>query len=247
MPATLGEWFSRLGAAALAALAACVLPLLGLTLLAVYLEPLGLWLRSHWPWGPLIYAGAFVIFGGLGLMPTWTYSALGGWTFGFGVGLPAALAGYVGGALVGYAIGRATAGDRVVGLVESNVKWRAVYDALLRSSTGRTFLIVFLVRLASSPFALTNLIFAATRVPIWIYVLATATGLAARTAVVIWLAAQISGEHFDYKENKVFFVGGIVIGVGVVLVISYFARRALANVVERRPDALDNRVAQAND
>lgn len=231
-PVTVRDWFRRLGLAAPAAVAACVLPLVGLVLLTYYIDPVGQWLRSNWPWGPVIYAAAFVILGGLALMPTWTYSALGGWTFGFAIGLPSALAGYVGGALVGYAIGRWTAGDRLVRLMDCNPKWRAVYDALMGSSNARTLLIVFLVRLASSPFALTNLVFSAARVPIWIYILGTATGLTVRTGVVVWFAAQLSGDHFDYKDNKLLVIGGAAIAVAVVFIITKLARRALANVVE---------------
>jgi uncharacterized membrane protein YdjX (TVP38/TMEM64 family) len=228
-------YLRRLGPAGPLAIIASTFPTIGTTLLIWFMAPLSAWLRGHAATGPVIYAGAFVILGGLALMPTYTYSALGGWAFGFWIGLAAAMSGYIGAALVGYGIARVVCGDRIVGLLEEQPKWRAVYDELLRSSQAKALLIVTLVRLASSPFAITNLVFAAAKTKLWIYVLGTLIGLSIRTGVVVYMAAKVGGVTFSFKEHKWMLFGGIAAAVVVIFVITHMAQRAIERVTKRQP------------
>lgn len=228
-------YMRRLGPAGPLLLAASFFPPIGTAFLLWYMAPLGHWLRDHAAAGPPIYSLAFVVLGGLALMPTYAYSALGGWAFGFAVGFPAAMAGYVGGALVGYGIARALCGDRVVALLEEKPKWRAVYDELIRCHPGRALLIVVLVRLASSPFAVTNLVFAAAKVKLWIYVLGTLIGLSVRTGIVVWLASKVGGETFVYAQHKWLLYGGIGAAIVVFMILSHMAQKAIERVTSRQP------------
>lgn len=222
----------RLGPAAPAVIIAGTLPSLGLVLLGLYLEPLGLWLRTHGAAGPVVYAAAFVPLGGLAIMPTWIWSALGGWTFGFWTGWPAALSGYVAAAMFGYALGRLTAGDRAITLLNEQPRWREIYEALLQSSPRRTLLIVFLVRLASSPFAVTNIVFSAAKVRPGIYFLGAATGLAPRTALVVWAASRFGGEHFNPQStHPAVLWTGVAVAAVCIVAISLIARRVMDRVI----------------
>lgn len=54
-------------------------------------------------------------------------SLLGGWAFGLSFGLAAALTGFVGAALVNYAIAWRVSGDRLEKLLAQHTKWNAVH------------------------------------------------------------------------------------------------------------------------
>lgn len=221
--------FRRLGPAGPLAVIAASLPLVAAATILSLISRLAPWMREHHELGLLLYIGGFTVLGGLALLPTWVHSILGGWAFGAGVGLLAAMASFLGASAVAYGIGRWAAGNRVVGLVEENRKAKAVYDALLRSGWGRSLLIVTLVRLSpNSPFAITNLAFAAARVPMSVFWLGTALGLAPRTAIAVFFGSKLSELSFD--TPKWLIVAGIVVTLAVLAVIAQIANRALAQI-----------------
>lgn len=221
----------RLGPAGPLALVSATLPMLGGFALLATLNPVGEWLKGHETTGWFLYIAGFALLAGLAVLPTYAQAVLGGWAFGVAAGFPAALLGFVGGALLGYAVARWASGNRVVELIEEHPRWRAVYDALLRSGSAKTLVIVTLLRLPpNSPFAMTNLVLSATRVPLGIYLLATAIGMAPRTAVAVYIASTLKALSFDELQRPWLLVAGIVVTVAVLLVIGTIANRALARV-----------------
>lgn len=221
----------RLGPLGPLAAIAITFPILGGFLTLYYIDTLGGWFRSHGDIGPLIYGLGFAVLGGLALLPTYAQSALGGWAFGITVGGIAALTGFTGAALLGYAIARSAGGDRALRIIDEHPKWKAVYHALVGSGFWRALLIVTLVRLPpNSPFALTNLVMAATRVPHAAYVLGTLIGLAPRTMVAVCLAAQLKAFSLDELNRPWLFSAGIVATIGAVVIIGMIANRAVARV-----------------
>lgn len=221
----------RLGAVGPLALAATLLPLIGLATVLWQLNTAADWLRSHAEWGIWIYIGGFAVLAGIALLPTHAAAILGGWTFGFGGGYPATLAGFLGGAIIGYLIARQAAGERVVRLVNENKKWRAVYDALLNSSFMRTLLIVALIRLPpNSPFAISNLVLAATRVPWLPFMLGTLIGMAPRIALVVWMSSHAATLDLSIGKNKWYIAGGIVLTLIVLGIIGTIAKHAIDRV-----------------
>ena len=114
----LGFNIRQTGAAGLLAIAWLTLPaILGFTLLAS-LGNVSSWLTGLGPVGPLIFACLFAATSGCGVLPTYAQAVLAGWAFGAGIGLVASLAGFVGGALLGWAIASAVSGDRIVHLID---------------------------------------------------------------------------------------------------------------------------------
>ena len=225
----------RLGPAGPLAVVASTLPIIGLVTLAFCFNIIGPWLRAQDGTGVLIYTLGFMVCAGLAIFPTHILSALGGWTFGFALGCPAAIAGVLGAALLGYAIARRAAGDRAVRLIEEQPKWRAVYQALLGSGFWRSLLIVVLVRGALSPFALTNLVMAAARTHPLTYALGTAIGLAPRTAGVVFLAVGLHQITERTPEHRWLWITGAVLTVVAVVVIGHIANRAMARVTAAEP------------
>jgi uncharacterized membrane protein YdjX (TVP38/TMEM64 family) len=236
-PPTARTWWDhavRLGPASLLAVGAGVLPPLGSILLFANINQVGEWLRSHGTQGVVMYVVGFAFFAGVALLPTYSSAILGGWAFGFAVGLPAALVGFLGGALIGYGVARPTSAGRVQKLLEEKPQWRAVRDSLVGGNRGRALLIVTLLRLPpNSPFALTNLVLASVRTPLWVYLLGTLIGMTPRTALVLWIASQVQGKMADEAaKGKPWW--WIIVGVGATVVvlgiIGMMAKKALARV-----------------
>lgn len=237
-----GDIVKRLGPTSVLAAVAAFLPPLGSIVLFWKINAIGTWLREHSS-GVSIYITGFAIAAGLALVPTYASAILGGWAFGFNVGLPAALAGFLGGSLIGYGIARPTAGERVETLIAEHPKWKAVREALVGGSPLKTLGIVTLLRVPpNSPFAVTNLVLASVRVPLWIYSLGTLVGMAPRTAAVVFLASKLqnmaaknAAEEAAKQQPWWVFALGIAITVVVLGILGLIANHAI-----KRATAMSN-------
>lgn len=236
--ASAGEIAKRLGPVAFLGVWSAAIPPLGSVALFYFMDDIGLWLRSHESLGVVLYAAGFAVLAGLALLPTYASAILGGWAFGMGLGYPAALAGFLGGSLIGYAVAKPTAGERVIKLIDERPKWKVVRRALLESGFGRMLLIITLLRLPpNSPFAITNLVLASVRVPLGAYVIGTLVGMAPRTGIVLYLAAQISQRFSEHAKDAAkadkpwwYIVAGVVLSILALVVIGFIANRALEKV-----------------
>lgn len=223
--------FRRLGPAGILAVISMSLPVIGMWLLLGTMNRVGPWLQSHGSAGVALYIAGFAILAGLALLPTWVQAVLGGWAFKHVPGSAAAIAGYAGASIIGYLIARRASGDRVVKIIEERPKWRAVYDTLLRSGFAKTLVIVTLIRVPpNSPFALTNLVLAATRVGPLAYILGTIIGMAPRTIVAACIGANLSELDLANTKETWVVIGGIVLAVIVIAIIGTMANRAVAKV-----------------
>jgi len=223
----------RLGPAGPLAVVAASLPALGGFTLLGTLKWSGPWLQAHGGLGLMLYVAGFMVLAGLAVLPTYALAVLGGWAFGLAVGCPAAIGGFLGASAIGYLIARRASGDRVVGIIQEHRKWQAVYEALLGSGFTRTLLIVTLLRLPpNSPFAITNLVLAATRVPPLTYLLGTLLGMSPRTAIAVFVGAQVG---FSGRPAWVV-VSGIVVAIVVIGIIGTLANQAIAKVTAAEPE-----------
>lgn len=248
-PVSASTIIKRLGPASILAGIALAFPPLGGILVLSFMDTIAKWLESHLEAGPWIYGLAFAVFTGLALLPTYSQSILGGWAFGISIGFPAALAGFTGGALIGYVLDTRVAGQRVVTLIDENPKWAAVRDALLPDAAHgrhrgfwRTLAIVILLRLPpNSPFALTNLLLASVRVPFAIYLLGTAIGMAPRTFAAVWLGHTLHQQFSSIREGLAapkpwwLLAVGIVMVIIVLGVIGAIANKAIERVTKKDP------------
>jgi uncharacterized membrane protein YdjX (TVP38/TMEM64 family) len=207
------------------------------TLLLASLGPVSEWLLYHRHVGLAVYTVVFVLGAGLGFLPTYAQSILGGWVFGVVAGLPAALAGFTGGGLLGYQVARRVSKERVEELIQGNPKARAIRDALVGRGPWRTLLVVALLRLPpNSPFALTNLVMATTGVPLPAFLGGTFLGMLPRTAVAVALAAAAAAtgaediQTFVRHRGPWLLVAGLAGGMAVLGVVGAIARRALRHV-----------------
>lgn len=239
-PASAGEGgvvarvWSRFGLAAPLALLSLVMPPLGGGLLIAYMKTIAEYLRSHAESGPWLYATAFATLAGLALLPTYAQSALGGFAFGVTIGFVAALAGFVGGAIIGYEVARRASGDKVMQTIESKPQWKAVREAFVSGQVNgfwKNLGMVALLRVPpNSPFALTNLVMASVKVPRAAFVVGTLIGMAPRTAAAVWVGSQAAELTGLSERPRWMVVVGIIVSIVVLGVVGLIADRAIKRV-----------------
>lgn len=207
-------------------------------LMLAKIGPLASWLNQSPAWGLAGYVAVFMVSAGLGFLPTYAQSFLGGWVFGLALGFPAALTGFAGGSLIGYFVARGVSQQRVQEAIDSRPTWKAVREALVGQGFWKTFLIVSLVRLPpNSPFAVTNLLLSTTGVKLLPYTLGTMVGMAPRTGVAVFLAASAAAtgavdiaSFVKQKDNVWYVIGGFAVFFVVLAIIGALANKAIARV-----------------
>ena len=235
-----GEVFRKLGPAGYLAVAWTTVPVVGSILLWVKMGAIGDWLRGNEGLGIGVYVAIFVFSAGFGLLPTYAQAILAGWAFGVAVGVPAAIVGVTGAAMVGYIAARVASQDRAERLIAENAKARAIKDALIGHGFWKSLGIVTLLRLPiNSPFALTNLVMASAGVSKRVFLIGTAVGMAPRTALAVYLAAGVQELSKDaVADAKPKWVTFAAIGSAIVVFgfIAWIANRAVQKVTGPQPE-----------
>ena len=221
----------RLGRLGPAAAATAFLPPLGSLVLLATMHESGPWLRGHGPSGIVLFVVAFSVLGGIALLPTYGPSVLGGWAFGVPLGLAATLAGFLGAASVGFVLARRLSGDRLMEVLDEYPRGRAIYRSLLASTPARTCLVVALLRVPpNGPFAMTNLLLAATGVGWAPYLIGSMLGLAPRVVAAVVVGASLSTLDLGHLERSGSASASIALSILVVVVLGLLANRAIGRV-----------------
>lgn len=220
----------------LAAIAASLPAINGFIVLAS-IGWLGPWLEEQGTAGFVIYVSAFTLLAGLALLPTYATALLAGRAFGLQLGSGLALMGIVGAAAVGYLVARRASGDRVVQIIESQPKWKAVYEALVKCRPAKGLAIITLLRVPpNSPFAIANLVMATCKVRPWTYLIGTLVGIAPRTVAAVFIGQTIRAGAEGSKPAW-YVIGGIVLAIVVVIVIGVIANRAIVRMTQPQDGA----------
>ncbi len=231
------EWrivMRRLGPAGPAAVVTALLPPLGAIVMYSTLPMVGEWLKAH-PSGLWIYLGGFIALCGLAIFPTNALMLLAGWAFQFVPGALVAWAGFLGASLLAFGVGRAIAGQRAVEVIATHPRWEAVYRELVGGGMFRVLGLIALLRMAQSPFALTNFALAAVRVTLIPFILGTLIGVLPRVLVGAYAGSLVS--QFDPRKGAgiLIVIVGIVSMLVVLAIIGQLANRALARVTGQNP------------
>lgn len=231
------DWLSKLkqfGPTGLLALLWTVAPAVAGFVLLAHIGAVSDWLLERPSTGLAIYVLVFITAGGGGLLPTYSQAIVGGWVFGIAAGIPAALIGFTGAAVLGYVIARTVSQDKVEQRINANARARVIRNALVGHGPWRTFFIVALLRLPpNSPFALTNLAMASTGVARLPYIAGTMIGMFPRTAVAVVFASMASENARDIQEllsearNLPMVIAGLVVMFIVLGIIGTIANHAL--------------------
>ena len=222
----------RLGRLGPAAAATAFLPPIGSLILLGTMNQSAPWLQSHGMLGVALFVVGFSILGGFALLPTYGPSVLGGWAFGMVVGLAATLAGFLGAAAIGFALARHLSGDRLLQVLDEYPRGQALHRALLAGSTRKTLLVVTLLRVPPyGPFAMTNLLLAATGVSWGPYLIGSLVGLTPRVTAAVIVGASLSQldlRHLDRGGPAYLSIG---LSLAVVIALGWVANRALIEYV----------------
>lgn len=208
-----------------------LLPMAGSAVLIAFGYPLGEWMRANGAAGGAVFAGGVLVFCGLALLPTNVVGILGGWAFGFWVGISLLMAGIVGAATVSFFMHRRIAGDKLEAIVESDERAAAIHKALTEESFWKATMVVTLLRLSVvTPFAFTNFFMAAAKVPVGAFLTGTFVGMLPRSAAVVFVGAGLSEFSLEEIENPWLLAGGIAATVAAVAFIGVLSRRALDRI-----------------
>lgn len=225
-----------LGRATPVAIAATAIPILGSVTMIIAGPLLANWLRSQGTMGVIYFTITFAILGSIAFAPTYTTSAIAGWTFGFARGFPAVIIGTVLGATFCFLSAKRVAGDRVASTFHEHPRWDVVRRALLEENKLKTLWIVFLMRLSPVlPFGTANVLLATSGVPFGIYVLGTLLGLAPRMGLVALAAASAGNLDPESEGNWVMWVVGAVATLVCIAIMIVIGQHALARATQLNP------------
>ena len=225
---TIYVYFKELGSLTPIAFVTAFLPMIGSAILILLAHPLGNWLRENWEIGTPLYLLGVLFFCGLALLPTNVVGIVAGWAFGFDLGIAVLIAGIVGAASISFLIHSRIVGDKLPHVFNTHPKATAIYEALVGQSVWRAALIISLLRLSPAmPFALTNFLMAAARVPLKSFVVGTFVGMLPRSSAVVFVGVGLSELTFDNPQNTWLIVFGIVATIISVIVIGTISKHAL--------------------
>lgn len=230
------ENFRELGHLTPMALVSTFMPIVGSSLLIVFIIPIGHWLRENWEIGTAVFLAATLFFCGLALLPTNVIGIVSGWAFGFEVGLVVLIAGVIGASVISFFINSRLSGVRLLVMLKRHPRSAAVYQSLLHEDLKKTMLIVTLLRMSVvMPFAFTNFLLAASRVPLPAYIVGTAVGMLPRSASMAFVGSGLAELNLQNTRDTYLFVVGAIASVLSIFAIGIISRKALERLT--RPDS----------
>lgn len=210
------------------ALVSTFLPILGSSFLIVFLIPIGHWLRENWELGTFVFLAGTLFFCGLALLPTNVIGIVSGWAFGFELGLLILLAGVIGASVISFFINSKLSGVKLLLLLKKHPRSTAIYESLLHEDMKKTMLIVTLLRMSVvMPFAFTNFLLAAARVPLPAYIIGTTLGMLPRSASMAFVGSGLAELNLENTRDTYLFIIGAVASILSLVAIAIFSRKAL--------------------
>lgn len=186
------------------------------------------WVRGLGVWGPLV-VGALYVPATVLLVPGSVITLGAGALFGVVVGTIAVSLGSTAGACAAFWVGRTLARDWVAAKVAGNPRFKAIDRAVGRQG----FKIVLLTRLSPVfPFTLLNYAFGVTEVRFTHYALASWIGMLPGTVMYVYLGSALktlaaTSDRPRTPAEQVFFWAGLAVAVGVAVLVTRIARKAL--------------------
>ncbi len=228
------------------ALVMVFLPMAGSIVLMLFLSPIGEWFRANWELGTIVYLISTALLCGLSLVPTNVIGLVGGWAFGFWLGLGLLTAAIFVASTMSFFIHSRISGRKLPDFASKRIKIDAVYRTLMREDYWRTTLIIFLLRISViMPFAFSNFLLASARVPLGSYILGTFAGMLPRSAAMVLAGAGLAQLDPQSSRDIITLFMGIAATIFSIVVIARLSRNALASITEREPEVEIVPMAQA--
>jgi uncharacterized membrane protein YdjX (TVP38/TMEM64 family) len=195
------------------------------------------WTQKLGFWGTFFMA-AFYIVACVLLLPGGIITLAAGFLFGVVTGTITVSIGSTLGASAAFLVGRTFARDWVQRKVSGSLK----FEAIDRAVSEQGFKIVLLTRLSPIfPFNIQNYAYGLTGVKLWKYALASWIGMLPGTVAYVYigsglrsLAEVAAGQTEGGWVQRVFFWGGMVATVVVMVVVTRIAQKALKQAVSNK-------------
>src|SRR5881397_1430922 len=188
------------------------------------------WIGKLGPWGPLIFAGIYVVAAVL-FVPGSVLTLGAGAVFGVALGSVCVSISATLGATAAFLVGRYLARDAVARKIEKNEKFATIDRAV----AGEGWKIVLLTRLSPVfPFTLLNYAFGLTQVKLSHYVLASWIGMIPGTVMYVYLGSLVNvgaGHRQRTTGEWVLYAVGLLATVLVTVFVTRLAREALAKKI----------------
>ena len=203
------------------------------------------WLGSEDFKAAAIFAASYAVLTGLGILPTYAATIVGGWVFGVELGFAACAAGYLGGSTIGFCISKLVCSDHVATWIDSRKRWRIIRKTILEENKWKATGIIALIRLSpSGPFAVTNLVLAACGAGWTEFLIGSSLGIAPRTLFACFMAASASAtgatdiQTLAKNQGYLAVIVGGVIFMATLAVICFIARAALDRALRDETTAI---------
>ncbi|MCE9620428.1 MAG: VTT domain-containing protein [Planctomycetes bacterium] len=212
--------------------------------LLAHIDEVRQWIGGDSLYSAAVFACCYALLTGVGLLPTYAPTIVGGWIFGAKLGFAACSAGYFGGTVVGFAISRLVCGNDVVMWIDAHKRWSIIRRTILEESFWKSTGIITLIRLSpSGPFSAINLIMTACGAGWAKFLIGSSLGIAPRTFIACSFAASGAATGATdiqtlAKDQGMFAViAGIVTLMISLAVIGVIARKALDRALRDDPSA----------
>jgi uncharacterized membrane protein YdjX (TVP38/TMEM64 family) len=188
------------------------------------------WIGKLGPWGPVIFAGLYILATVL-FIPGSVLTLGAGAVFGVVLGSVYVSISATLGATAAFLVGRYLARDAIARKIEKNEKFATIDRAV----ADEGWKIVLLTRLSPVfPFTLLNYAFGLTRVKLSHYVLASWIGMMPGTVMYVYLGslANVGAGHRQRTTSEWILYGvGLLATVTVTIFVTRLARQALAKKI----------------
>ena len=203
------------------------------------------WLGGEDARAASIFAASYAVLTGLGILPTYAATIVGGWVFGVELGFAACAAGYLGGSTIGFGISKLVCSDHVATWIDSRKRWSIIRKTILEENAFKATGIIALIRLSpSGPFAVTNLVLAACGAGWKEFLIGSSVGIAPRTLIACFIAASASAtgatdiQSLAQNQGYMTVIAGILIFMATLAVIGWVARAALDRALRDETPAI---------
>src|SRR5205809_851471 len=188
------------------------------------------WIGKLGPWGPVIFAGLYVVATVL-FVPGSVLTLGAGAVFGVALGSVCVSISATLGATAAFLVGRYLARDAIARKLEKNEKFATIDRAV----ADQGWKIVLLTRLSPVfPFTLLNYAFGLTRVKLSHYVLASWIGMIPGTVMYVYLGSLVNvgaGHRQRTTGEWVLYGIGLLATITVTVFVTRVARKALTKKI----------------
>ena len=210
-----------------------VMPVIGMSLIAIYIKEISNSVDPTLITTAILYTLSAIILVGTSFTPSHVFALLGGWLFGFSLGLFYSFTGICLAAIVGFLISRLLNCQQLCDRLSHYPQTELVIKTIRDKKQESLYTIITLMRLSPViPFSMTNILLASLRVPLKQFFLATCLGMFPRTAIMVYAGSQLQTLNFDKPSSLPILLIGIGFTLTLLLVMGKISKKILSQELQ---------------